>query len=67
MTTVRPIRETIPLDEARALRDEAETGKLTKFSAQSTPRTSPRGPTRLAIRCVLSPKPHPTSSTRAPS
>ena len=39
----------------------------TKFSAQSTPTASPVGPTRLAMRTVLSPKPQPTSSTRAPS
>jgi hypothetical protein len=38
-----------------------------KFSAQSTPIASPAGPTRWAMRSVLSPKPQPTSSARAPS
>ena len=35
--------------------------------AASTPRTSPVGPTRPAIRCVVSPKPQPMSSTRSPA
>src|SRR4051794_4451929 len=38
----------------------------TKRGATSTPTASPVGPTSPAIRCVVSPKPQPTSSTRCP-
>ena len=51
------------LRQLRLLRSAA----LTKFAAQSTPTAPPRGPTCLAMNRVLSPNPHPTSSTRAPS
>src|SRR5689334_12861445 len=37
------------------------------FSPQSTPTACPEGPTCSAIASVVSPKPQPTSSTRAPA